>query len=54
MMILIALIVCIIGGLLFRFAVNPKTARLGEIAFFCGLFIFLLQSPQLFLQLIRK
>jgi len=54
MMILLALVVCILGGLIYRFAVNPKTARLGEISFFCGLFIFLLQSPQFFLQLIRK
>lgn len=41
MAIYLSLIVCIVGGLAKRFARNPRTERLGEIAFAVGLLVFL-------------
>jgi hypothetical protein len=32
------LVVCIAGALLFALSSNGKLARMGELAFFCGLF----------------
>jgi Na+/phosphate symporter len=32
------LVICVAGALLFALASNPKLARMGELAFFCGLF----------------
>lgn len=34
----VPLVVCVAGALLFALAANPKLARMGEIAFACGLF----------------
>jgi Na+/phosphate symporter len=43
MYIAISLIVCLIGLAMFIMSVKPKTQRIGEIMFFCGLFVFLMQ-----------
>jgi hypothetical protein len=32
------LVVCVAGALLFALSANPKLARMGELAFFVGLF----------------
>lgn len=37
----LTLAVCIVGGICYRFCKDSKTARLGEIAFFVGLLLFL-------------
>jgi hypothetical protein len=43
MIILLPLLAAILGLFVYLFAVNPKIAELGRIAYFSGLFVFLLR-----------
>jgi len=44
MQIYFSLLVCMIGLLCYGLATNPKVCELGRIAFFAGLFVFLLNG----------
>jgi hypothetical protein len=40
----LSLAVCIIGALVYAFAVNPKLQEIGRLAYACGLLAFLLET----------
>jgi hypothetical protein len=44
MIIFLPLLVAVIGLLVYALSANPKVQELGRIAYFCGLFVFLLQA----------
>jgi len=43
--ILMPLVVCIVGLLMYVFMSNPKAQELGRIMFFCGLLVVLWNAP---------
>jgi Na+/phosphate symporter len=46
MIVLLSLLVCVIGCLVYALAANPKLQELGRIAFFAGLLAFLLHVDE--------
>jgi Na+/phosphate symporter len=42
----LSLLVAIIGVLMYALAANPKLQEIGRLAFFAGLFVFLLDSAR--------
>lgn len=43
MVILLSLLVCIFGLLVYALSTNPKVAEIGRISYFAGLLVFLFQ-----------
>lgn len=46
MIVLLSLLVALAGVLAYALSANPKVQELGRIAYFAGLFVFLLQAEQ--------
>lgn len=42
-MVLLSLLVCVLGLLVYALSSNPKVAELGRISYFAGLLVFLFQ-----------
>ena len=47
MLIYLSLLVAIVGLLMYALSANGKLVEIGRISFFAGLFVFLMQAPQL-------
>jgi Na+/phosphate symporter len=47
MIIYLALLIALVGVLMYALCVNPKLAELGRIMFFCGLLAFLLTGGEM-------
>lgn len=54
MIIFLSLLVAVIGLLLYVLATNPKVQEIGRLAFFAGLFVFLMQATPHMVGVIAK
>jgi Na+/phosphate symporter len=54
MIILLALLVCLIGLLMYALSANPKLVEIGRIMFACGLLAFLLVGPDKMMTLFTR
>lgn len=48
-----ALLVAVVGGLVYLLVTSPKVAELGRLSFFAGLWVFLLQQAPHMISVIR-